>query len=305
MPFHRRAFCTLVLLSSLSACATPTPLASPDATRPTQFSSERISVTVIGQGPDIVLIPGLSSSPRAFDLLTKAMPDHRFHLVQVKGFAGTEAQGNAQGPVVEPVGEEIARYISSQNLTKPAVIGHSLGGTWAMLVATRHANLVGRVMIVDTMPFVGAMFGGPGTTPASVAPIALNIKDQMIRATDTQRRASIEAAVTGMMNSTERRGEVLADSLASDPNVSAQAYYDMVTLDLTEGLSAFGGPFDVLYVTPKGAPLSDAQMDAIYAGIYAAAPNRVVKRMPNSAHFIMFDQPAVFETEVRRFLTRD
>ena len=50
-------FLAFLMLPWLAACATMSE--SPRAA----FASERIGVTVQGQGPDVVLIPGLSSSP--------------------------------------------------------------------------------------------------------------------------------------------------------------------------------------------------------------------------------------------------
>ena len=46
------------------------------------------------------------------------------------------------GPVLIPVAEEIARYIREAQLERPAIVGHSMGGSWAILVAGRHPGLV-------------------------------------------------------------------------------------------------------------------------------------------------------------------
>ena len=76
------------------------------------FQSDRIRVTVDGDmdGRDIILIPGLSSSPAVWqgtvDHLNGAYRVHRIH---VQGFAGAPAEGNASGPVAAPGAEEIAR----------------------------------------------------------------------------------------------------------------------------------------------------------------------------------------------------
>ena len=150
-------------------------LASPASARPA-FTSDRISVEVRGSGPDVVLIPGLSSSPQVWTSTVAAVPGYRYHLVHVAGFDGKAAGANASGPVVAPVAEEIARYIKARKLKRPALVGHSLGGSWAMMVAGRHPELASRVMVVDMMPFLGAMFGGPGATPQSVESIAGQIR---------------------------------------------------------------------------------------------------------------------------------
>src|SRR3954470_12182813 len=88
------------------------------------FASDRISVEVKGKGPDVVLIPGLSSSPRVWDTTVTAVPGYRYHIVHVAGFDGAAPGANASGPVVAPVAEEIARYIAETRLAKPALVGH-------------------------------------------------------------------------------------------------------------------------------------------------------------------------------------
>ena len=93
------------------------------------FSSARISVRSAGSGSDVILIPGLGSSPRVWAEMVKAIPGHRYHMIQVSGFAGQPVGANNVGPVAAPVAEEIARYIAEQGLQKPAVVGHSLGGS--------------------------------------------------------------------------------------------------------------------------------------------------------------------------------
>jgi pimeloyl-ACP methyl ester carboxylesterase len=111
-------FLTFLLLPWLAACATMTEPARP------AFASERIGVAVQGQGPDVVLIPGLSSSPEVWQSTIQALPGYRYHIVHVSGFAGRAPGANARGPVVEPVGEEIARYIQEAGLRRPAIVGH-------------------------------------------------------------------------------------------------------------------------------------------------------------------------------------
>ena len=70
------------------------------------FQSDRIHVRVDGDmdGRDIILIPGLSSSPEVW----QGTVDHlggryRVHRIHVQGFAGAPAEANASGPVAAPV----------------------------------------------------------------------------------------------------------------------------------------------------------------------------------------------------------
>lgn len=270
----------------------------------TAFTSDRIVVTTTGSGPDVILIPGLSSSPKVWTTTTAAVPGYRYHLVQVKGFAGVPAEANAGGNVAAPVAEEIARYIREQGLKRPAVIGHSMGGTMGLMLAARHPDAVSRLMVVDMMPFMGAMFGPPGSTPDSVRPIAEQIRTGMSGPSSPQGEAMLTQAINGMIRTESARAPILADSRASDPKVSGNSFYELITTDLTPELPRIAVPVRVLYVTPTGAPISDAQMDAFYKAAYAPVRQATLARVPDSAHFIMVDQAARFQEEVRVFLTK-
>jgi len=275
------------------------------------FTSDRLSVVVDGPegAPDLVLIPGLSSSPAVW----QGTVDHlngryRVHRIHVAGFAGAAAQANAQGdtpqPVGAPVAEEIARYIREQHLNRPAVVGHSMGGTMGMMLAARHPDLVGRLMVVDMIPFMGAMFGAPGATAESVTPVA----DQIWTAQSTSPReayiAQATPAINGMINTESRREEALQDMRGSDQKVSAAAFRELVTTDLRPELGRITAPTEVLYVKFNDARMTDAITDAIYQTSFATLPGARLKRIDDSAHFIMFDQPEAFYGELNAFLAR-
>ena len=293
------------LLALILLAATPfaAPAAGKVAQRPA-FASERLSVRTVGRGPDVVLIPGLSSSPDVWRSTVAAVPGYRYHIVHVAGFAGKAAGANASGPVVEPVAAEIARYIREAGLKRPAVVGHSLGGAWAMMVAGRHPGLVSKVMVVDMMPFLGNMFGGPTATPDSVRPIAEQMRKGIASSTGEARRKQIEQTIAGMVRTEALRTDIVGHSLASDPGASAQAMYDLVTTDLRPDLAKIKVPLTVLYVTPAGAPVTDAQMDQFYAMSYSGAPQAALKRIPDSYHFIMLDSPEAFRRELKAFLAK-
>jgi pimeloyl-ACP methyl ester carboxylesterase len=285
----------LLLMSFAATCAAA-------QTRHSAFTSDRISVEVHGAGRDVVLIPGLSSSPRVWDATIAAVPGYRYHIVHVSGFDGRPAGANATGPVLMPVAEEIARYIAAAHLDHPAIVGHSMGGSWAMIVAGRHPELAGRVMVVDMLPFLGAMFGPPGASPDAVRPIAEQVRQGIASSSGDARRAQIEQTIVGMVRTESLRPEVVAQSLASDPAVSAQGMYDLIVSDLRPDLANIHVPLTVLYVLPAGAPLTPEQIDQFYRLSYAGAPQAVLKRIPESYHFIMFDQPDAFRRELRAFL---
>lgn len=269
------------------------------------FRSDRISVSVRGSGPDVVLIPGLSSSPEVWEGTVEAIPGYRYHLIQVAGFAGVPAGANAEGPVVAPVAEEIARYITESGLKRPALIGHSLGGLWAMMVAARHPETASRVMVVDMLPYLGALYAPPGTPPEGVQAIASQIREGLLKSSDADRKARIEATIATMVREEGLRARPVAHSLASDRAVSAQAMYELIVTDLRPELPAIQGPLTVLWVRAPNSPLTEEQLAGAYRALYATVPAVTLTRIPDAYHFIMFDQPGTFQREVRAFLKAD
>lgn len=306
---HRTAFAAalLVLASPLAAHAQDghTNHAAAHSHAHAAFASDRIHVAVEGQGPDVIFIPGLSSSPAVWqgtvDHLNGAYRVHRIH---VQGFAGAPAEGNAAGPVAAPVAEEIARYIREQGLQKPTVVGHSMGGTMGMMLAARHPDLVGKLMVVDMIPFMGAMFGPPGTTAQSVVPVADQVFTAQSTAPRDQYLTQARAAVTGMIRTEAARPGPLADVENSDQQVSASAFRELIVTDLRPELGKITAPVEVLYVKFNDPRMTDAITDAIYQMSFATLPGAKLKRVDDSAHFIMLDQPTAFYGDLDAFLAQ-
>lgn len=267
------------------------------------FASGRITIEVVGTGPDVVLIHGLSSSREVWHDTVEALPGYRYHLVQIKGFAGKAPEDNGSGPVVLPVADEIARYIADAGLTAPALVGHSMGGTIAMAVASRHPGRVGRVMVVDMLPDLGVVFAGPGATADVRAAMAERVRAGIAGATGDARKAQTEATIAGMVRTESRRAAAVQHSMDSDPDTSGRAMADLIQTDLSKAIAVYKGPMAVLWVVPTGAPFDQPTMAAFYRMAYAAVPQAVVTHIPDSAHFIMWDAPDRFRAELTAFLT--
>ncbi len=270
------------------------------------FESGRFHVRIDGpEAPagDVILIPGLSSSPHVWDMLTDELKGrYRVHRIHVQGFAGAAAEDNAEGPVSAPVAEDIARYIREQGLDRPAVIGHSMGGTIGMMLAARHPDAVGKLMVVDMIPFMGAMFGGANATPESVAPMGEMIYQGMANSSPEEWLAESTSSITGMINTESRRAGPIEDGARTDQKVAASAMRELVVTDLRPELAGITAPTTVLYVTFNAPGMTPETTDGIYRASFATLPGATLKRIDDSAHFIMLDQPAVFASEVNAFL---
>jgi pimeloyl-ACP methyl ester carboxylesterase len=289
---------TLLVAASASVClmavSAPTahgqaPPASAAPAAPT-FRSDRISVVVQGTGQDVILIPGLTSSRTIWKATVAANPGYRYHLVQVNGFAGHPAGANKTGPVVEPVANEIARYIATMRLNRPALIGHSMGGTLAMMIAARQPQHVGKVMVVDMLPQPAGLFGG---NAHNMGPLANSLRNVL---TSTVSGRRLLSNVIGRYGADDPGSQ-------SDPDVVAQAAHELATTDLSPELPRISAPLVVLFATP--GPHSPAHQGLIrdYRVGYSGARTAKLRPIPQSGHMIMHDQPARFHEEVKAFLT--
>ncbi len=269
-----------------------------------EFSSERISVSTEGEGADVILIPGLGCSTRVWREMVRALPGYRYHLVQLAGFAGLARGQNNDGPVAAPAADEIARYIGVLGLDKPAVLGHSMGGTIGMMIAVRHPEALSRLMVIDMPPFLGALFGPPGTTPDSIKPMADSLLAMMRSSDPLARRLRTSANLERMIDTLPMRAGALEDAMASDPETVARAYHELMVTDLRPELGAIRIPVTVLYVDSRASGMTERKVDAGYKDAYATLPGVTLKRIPSSAHFIMWDQSEQFQSEVKGFLGR-
>jgi pimeloyl-ACP methyl ester carboxylesterase len=290
----RRGFLVAALLA-LAACAS-----SPDE----PFSSDRINVVTRGSGRDVILIHGLSSSRDVWNTTADALDDHyRVHLVQLNGFAGAPVGGAGEGDVSAPAAEEIARYIREAHLDRPAVIGHSMGGTVGLMLAARHPDAIGKLMVVDMFPFMGAMFGGANATPESLAPIADQIRTSMRAAPQGQTSQQTLATINTMVRTESARAEIIEHARLSDVGVTANAFHELIVTDLRPELSQITAPVTVLYVIPPQMPLTAEQYEGYMRASYTNLPQARLIKIDESYHFIMIDQFDRFMSEVNTFLS--
>ncbi|MFA4894732.1 alpha/beta fold hydrolase [Brevundimonas sp.] len=265
------------------------------------FASSRLSVEVVGSGPDVVLIPGFASSREVWRAEAERLKaTHRVHLVQLAGFAG-EPWTHGEGPFVQPVIDELARYIAEAGLERPAVIGHSMGGMTGLLLAQQHPELVGGLMSVDSLPFFSALFG-PQVTAETARPFADQAAAGILATEPAAYRAQQGQTAIGLARDPATRAAMVEWSMSSDRQAMAAAIREVMTTDLRPGLAAMTTPVWAIYASDAdgGAPAAGA--DAVWGREYAPLPGVRLIRVDGSRHFIMADQPAKFAELVDQFL---
>jgi len=265
------------------------------------FTSDRLSVEVLGSGPDVIFIPGYASSREVWRAeADRLSATHRVHMVQLAGFAG-EPWVHGDGPFVQPVIDELARYIDAAGLQSPAVIGHSMGGMSALMLAQQYPALVDKVMSVDSLPFFSALFG-PQVTVDTARPFAEQAAAGTLAADDASFRAGQLQGAVGYANDPATRTAMVEWGMASDRQALATAIKEVMLTDLRPALPAMTTPVWAVYAADANGGAPPAMADALWQREYATLPGVELIRVDDSRHFIMADQPERFSQIVDRFL---
>ena len=268
----------------------------------TAFSSRRISVTTRGRGADVLLIPGLASTAEVWrGVADRLAGKRRLHLISVRGFGDLPAGANASGAVMATVAAEVRRYITEQQLERPAIIGHSMGGQLGLRIAADAGTRIGRVMVVDSSPFFPALIS-PQATVGDVEPIAQLayqaihfLGDEALRAHGRQMGLELGGATDAVFGTLGWQG--------GDRRVLAQSLYEVMTVDLRRRLPDITAPVTVVYGWSADGNSPRSRTDSLFRGAYARlrTPAAFVP-IEGAEHMVMIDQPTRFMAAVDRFL---
>ncbi len=263
--------------------------------KPTSFKVE-----VIGRGKPMILIPGLSSSGEVWEsTVARYKNKYQCHVLTLAGFAGQPPIG---APFLETVRLDLAKYIRDKKLKKPVIIGHSLGGFLALWLASKEPDLVGKLIIVDSLPFLPAA-QQPNATAETIKPQAEKMRQGIIAQTPEQRRQS-QLAILKTMISDPAKIELAAKwGEASAPETVAQGLYELLTTDLRSDLVNIKAP--TLVIGTWIALRQYATREIIEKNFreqYAKLPDYKFVMADKAKHFVMFDDPDFFFQETDNFL---
>lgn len=265
---------------------------------PVEFRDLRVDV--VGTGRPVLMIPGLNSAASVWTETCAALqPGVQCHIVQLPGFAGAPAVSTDN--FLAGMRDRLLAYADDRKLDKPAVIGHSLGGVLALQMAAEKPGRFSRLVIVDSLPFLGAV---RGMTPEAAKGVAAGMRQQMLAATKEQWEAGTRQAAGGMSRDPANAERVVAWGLASDRNTTAQAMSELWGEDLRPLLPRITVPTLVLGAwaafEPMGATLASTQR--LYETQYADLQGVKIVMSQRGYHFLMWDDADWLVGEVRAFL---
>ncbi|CAM5183909.1 alpha/beta fold hydrolase [Alishewanella longhuensis] len=288
--------CALLLQLGLSSATLSFPtFAVAVASEQQQHACACFEVTAVGQGPAVILIPGLASSADVWQSTVDALKDnYQLHIFTLAGFAGVQplsAEKWGRSYLLTQQ-QAILDYILRQQLTKPIVVGHSLGGYLALALAASAPEQIGGAINVDGLPALGVLFAENAARNTGTQQAAPASFDPMLMA-------------KGMANNESWHQRIVNDMFRSDGMTSGRVMGELMQADLRPQLANLRVPVLTLGALQHGAPYSTpAEVQANYEKQLANAPAQFhsFAFTADSKHFIMADAPEWLNQQIRQFL---
>lgn len=241
----------------------------------------------------LILIPGFASSGDVWNETTaKFEKDFTCYTLTMAGFAEAKPDADASFKDWE---KGIAAYIKNNKIEKPVIIGHSMGGGLALAIAADYPELVGKIVIVDTLPCLAAL-SNPNFTSKENNDCSSTI-NKLTAMTDEQFRQMQTQSIPRLLAETSMQSTVIDWSMKSDRKTFAKMYCDFSNTDLRETIKNIQCPSLILlesyFVFMK--PSIEAQ--------YANLKNASLQYSTKGLHFIMYDDKEWYFNQLNNFLS--
>jgi len=247
-----------------------------------------------GKGSQSLLfIPGFASSGDVWNETTaKFEKSFTCYTLTMAGFAGTKPQAGASFKDWE---KGIAAYIKNNKIAKPIIVGHSMGGGLALAIAADYPELIGKIVIVDTLPCLAAI-SDPNFTSKENNDCTSTIT-QLTAMNDDQFRKMQTQTMPRLLADTSMQETVINWSMKSDRRTFAKMYCDFSNTDLREKIKTIQCPSLILlesfFVNLK--PTIEEQ--------YKNLKNTNMQYASKGLHFIMYDDKDWYFNQLNNFLS--
>jgi len=236
--------------------------------------------------PPVLIVHGLYGSARNWGIISKRLAkDRRVIAVDQRNHGDSPwYQSNSYFDMAEDLTKVIAQVGVPMN-----IIGHSMGGKAAMILALEHPKLVDRLCVADIAP-VGYSHDQSQYIKAmrSVDLSKIEKRSEAISALAKQiEEPALHSFFTQSLDLKNRRWKLNLDVLEQEmpkiigfPKIDKQ--FEKPTLFLSGA--------DSTYVTPEMRP----QIKALF-------PTARFAKIPNAGHWLHAEQPRAFEASLRVF----
>lgn len=255
-----------------------------------QKSAIRVDVT--GKGSPLVFLPGFGCSGHVWDNMVEVLKkDHECHIVSYAGFDGVPAVDTLWMATVE---KSLQQYFTDKKLDRVTIVGHSIGGTFGLMLSNVPQSKVARLVVVDMLPCIGQVMI-PNYKPEYIT-FDNPYNKKLLNMNNSDFKAMQKQMTVGMCADTTQQKQIVEWMMMADRRTYVYGY----TIDLREALKTVEQP--VLVIAAGKYPTKE-QILKIYDEQYLNLKNKTIRFVDNSAHFVMYDQPLKLSEEITNFIT--
>ncbi len=253
----------------------------------------------LGNGPPIVFLHGGALTAHTFDGVCLALRN-RYHCLSMDlcGHGDTEWPAEVDDSL-EASARDVATFIDTLDLSKPAVVGMSRGALNALTYATAHADRLRALVMIDMAPEI-QVEGTARIAEFARGPEATGSPDDFV---------SHAIAMNPRRDARIIRGTVLFNLRKTDNNTWTWKYDPRPgrapsSQDRWERYSRLWNELNLVTcptLIVKGGRsriLTEANADRLARGV----PNGRWLTIPDAGHAVQVDQPLLLATEIERFL---
>jgi pimeloyl-ACP methyl ester carboxylesterase len=244
---------------------------------------------VSGKGEPVILLHGYQGSWGLWQSTMEFLGrSHRTYAVDFWGFGESGPRRSSYG--IDDFVDLVAQFMEHMGIARAPLVGHSMGGTVALLVAARHPRKASRVVAISA-PVVGSslrffprVFG--------VRPVAWF----------TYHNLWLYRAFYRLLGPSYSRDPHWADMMDRDvSNIQLEAFFASIgslrTADLRPVLSQIAVPVVGMYGRRDNI-VDPGQWRPLQEGL----PHAVIDDFPGCGHFLMLDEPERFMMHLAAFL---
>lgn len=249
-------------------------------------------VDVKGRGEPVLLFPGFACPGEVWEeTVNELAKTHECHIFTFAGFGGVKP---IDTPWFSAIKDEVILYVKLNKLKSPMILGHSLGGTLGLWLASEEVKMFKKVIVVDGLPGAIALMnpaykkGDKLTYNTPQSKSQLEMSDEAF--------AEMSKQMASYMSLNKDKQSIISDWMRqADRKTYVYGYIDYLNTDLRDGIAKIEIPVVVIGATFPSREIVEPNFIRQYEQLKGVK----FEYVDNSAHFIMFDQPEVFIKKIQ------
>lgn len=257
-----------------------------------QHGKYPFDVKITGHGKQsIILIPGFACSGDEWNETRTLFEDnYRCYTLTMAGFAGVAPQA---APSFLNWENAIGDYVKANHIEKPVIVGHSMGGGWALALAADYPDLFSKIVVIDALPCLMAMNDPDFKQKEHMDTLMVN---KIVAESANVFYQNAKMAASHLCADTSRVASIVKWSIESDRRTYAMLYSDFSNTDLREKIGNIKCPSLILLESyfKNFKPQIETQ--------YKHLENANLQYADQGLHFIMYDDFDWYKDQLLRFI---